>query len=137
MNKEQRQKKFIEEHPEFTYESHLQYVSHPRTKKQLTGLSAYVEKWKQKYPERTHAHRRVFIALRNGTLKKKSCFCGSTKVEAHHDDYLKPLKVKWLCKFHHVEADKVRKYKEKYKYYKRQIRGLRYKDVKSFPQLFP
>lgn len=30
--------------------------------------------------------------------------CGSReKVEAHHDDYFKPLEIRWLCKKHHDE----------------------------------
>lgn len=71
-----------------------------------------VKMWRNKNPQKTAAHRAVFIALRNGSLKKEKCFCGSYNVEAHHIDYMKPLKVKWLCKKHHAEADKQRRMKE-------------------------
>jgi len=38
-------------------------------------------------------------------LEKQPCeVCGATKVEAHHDDYTKPLEVRWLCKRHHSEV---------------------------------
>jgi len=47
----------------------------------------------------------VHLALQKGVLKKGKCFCGSLKVEAHHEDYSKPLAVKWLCKKHHIQAD--------------------------------
>lgn len=68
-----------------------------------------VDEWRAKHPERAKAHNIVYAAVRNGTLKKKPCHCGSTKVESHHEDYSKPLKVKWLCKKHHIEADKKRR----------------------------
>lgn len=44
-------------------------------------------------------------AIRNGILVRQSCeVCGtSEKVEAHHDDYNKPLEVRWLCRTHHDE----------------------------------
>ena len=39
-------------------------------------------------------------------LPKKPCeVCGELEVEAHHDDYKKPWKVRWLCKKHHEEVD--------------------------------
>lgn len=43
-------------------------------------------------------------AIANGTLVKQPCeVCGALKVEAHHDDYSKPLDVRWLCRIHHIE----------------------------------
>lgn len=49
------------------------------------------------------ARQEVFVALRNGSLKREACFCGETKTDAHHSDYFKPLEVIWLCKKHHGE----------------------------------
>lgn len=43
------------------------------------------------------------LAVHHGLLEKNPCeVCGETKVEAHHNDYSKPLEVQWLCKRHHV-----------------------------------
>jgi len=74
----------------------------------------FVKLWRQKYPERRKAHADVFVALRNGSITKQPCEkCGCEKVEAHHEDYLKPLEINWLCKKHHAEADKARRLREK------------------------
>jgi hypothetical protein len=54
------------------------------------------------YPEKATAHNRVAAALRDGRLFKQPCVeCGSLEVEAHHEDYSKPLDVVWLCTKHH------------------------------------
>ena len=54
-----------------------------------------------KYPERHKARLEVRNAVRNGVLVKPF-FCercpSITDVEAHHDDYSKPLGVVWLCR---------------------------------------
>lgn len=52
--------------------------------------------------EKTKAHNAVHYELEMGRLVKGVCeVCGCVKVEAHHDDYDKPLEVRWLCKEHH------------------------------------
>ena len=41
-------------------------------------------------------------AIRNGVLVRQPCeVCGSEPSDAHHDDYEKPLDVRWLCRLHH------------------------------------
>lgn len=66
--------------------------------------------WRERNPEKRAAHIFVGNAIRDGRLIKGVCeVCRSKKVEAHHEDYAKPLEVKWLCKKHHAEIH--RKYK--------------------------
>ncbi len=49
-------------------------------------------------------------AIRRGDLIPQPCEeCGVAKVDAHHDDYSKPLVVRWLCRKHHSEHHKAAK----------------------------
>jgi hypothetical protein len=53
------------------------------------------------------ARKQVYVEVRAGRIIKQSCEeCRIKKTEAHHDDYSKPLEVRWLCKRHHVAAHK-------------------------------
>ena len=64
-----------------------------------------VQEYREKHPEKRAAHALVTQAMRKGILIKQPCeVCGELKVEAHHDDYSKPLDVRWLCGVHHKEA---------------------------------
>lgn len=45
----------------------------------------------------------VTQAIANGFLVRQPCeICGNPKTDAHHDDYSKPLKVRWLCRRDHA-----------------------------------
>lgn len=62
--------------------------------------------WIEKNREKRNASIAVSIAVRNGTLKKECCcICSAdaSDCDAHHEDYSKPLEVKWLCRKHHKE----------------------------------
>lgn len=59
---------------------------------------------KQKYRARNIVRNRIY----RGTLTRKPCEkCGLPNAHAHHDDYSKPLEIRWLCPVHHKEAHRV------------------------------
>lgn len=61
-------------------------------------------KWQSKNRHKRSAHQKVSNAIRDGKLIRQPCeICGELRVQAHHDDYSKPLDVKWLCTKHHAE----------------------------------
>lgn len=46
----------------------------------------------------------VRAAINAGRLTRQPCeICGASSTDAHHDDYSKPLAVRWLCRPHHIE----------------------------------
>lgn len=58
----------------------------------------------KKYPEQRKAVNTVNNAIRDGRLERRPCeICGKASVEAHHDDYSKPLEVRWFCRKHHLK----------------------------------
>ena len=43
-------------------------------------------------------------AKKMGIITKMPCeICGEINTEAHHDDYEKPLQIRWVCKKHHED----------------------------------
>lgn len=64
-----------------------------------------MEKLRKKYLKKTgRAQPKVMKALSSGKLTRLPCeVCGKEPADAHHDDYNKPLKVRWLCRKCHAE----------------------------------
>jgi hypothetical protein len=59
-----------------------------------------VKERRARYPMKYKAHTAVGNAVRDGRLVKPDCCenCGSDfALHGHHDDYAKPLSVRWLC----------------------------------------
>lgn len=62
----------------------------------------YRDEYKEKYPKKYKAHCMVNNAIRGKRLYKEPCeICGNIETHGHHDDYAKPLNVRWLCAEHH------------------------------------
>lgn len=57
--------------------------------------------WRLANPEKYRAQNTVNNAIRDGKLKRQPCETCGRRAHAHHDDYSKPLDVRWLCALHH------------------------------------
>ena len=52
---------------------------------------------------RAHARAEVALMRRQGKLFDGPCeVCSSPYTHAHHEDYAKPLEIRWLCGSHHT-----------------------------------
>ena len=79
----------------------------PKNPKWLGGISLKEKgrRYRIKYPLKKTAHYMLTNAIRAGTVSRRPCeTCGKQNAEAHHNDYNKPLVVRWLCKKHHIEC---------------------------------
>lgn len=88
---------------EWHREYNRQYRQRPGVKERLAA------KARERYAKRSERPKmrcrwltqRAIIA---GRLVRQPCeVCGNVTVDAHHDDYAKPMAVRWLCRLHHRE----------------------------------
>ena len=64
----------------------------------------YIIAYRKNNPNKYKATNMVNNAIRDRKLFKEPCaICGDEQAYAHHDDYLKPLNVRWLCAIHHKQ----------------------------------
>lgn len=85
-------------------EARQAYANTPQGKKALQRGSV---EWTKRNPVKKAATTAVSNAIRDGHILREPCeVCGNVKAQAHHDDYGKPLDVRWLCTKHHAEWHK-------------------------------
>lgn len=58
---------------------------------------------KRKTDPKVRARYTLRQAVRSGRIAKLPCEQCGAAAEAHHEDYGKPLEVRWLCRPHHAE----------------------------------
>lgn len=95
-----------------THEEWLTYQRNYRTKNRdrireinRKWREKQTDKWDHRNPIARAAHSMVNKAIKKGELCRKPCeVCKTNKdIKAHHDDYNKPLEIRWLCEKHHRE----------------------------------
>lgn len=94
-------------------EARLKQKSSPefKDKERARATAKYKDSFSHKVKKL--ARLETFRAIKKGFLLKKPCeVCQSEKVDAHHDNYLEPLEVRWLCRLHHMEHHKNEKEKQ-------------------------
>lgn len=76
-----------------------------KTEVRKSKKTIYQRESRRREREKFIANSRTSYAVKTGKLIKRHCeICGSFfKINAHHEDYSKPLNVKWLCWDHHME----------------------------------
>ena len=82
----------------------------------LSCHNAYMREWRKTHhldglAKKKDTSRHIAgVYKRRGLIIAKPCeVCGSKNVQMHHDDYNKPLSVRWLCVEHHRSLHKQQK----------------------------
>lgn len=93
----ERRRRYRQRHPEIMRERRRRNRQrHPEK------FRAIRKRYRERNREKFKARQVVAFAVRHGLLVKRPCaVCRKRSVEAHHEDYAKPLEVIWLCAPHH------------------------------------
>ncbi len=72
-------------------------------------IKARIDNWRETNKEKRLAHRIIDGAIAKGSINppERCTVCNKKrKLDAHHEDYSKPLDVIWLCRKHHIARHK-------------------------------
>lgn len=98
--------------PQMPREWHVAYEHEYCKKPEVKARKAEQARLRLRDPAQRHKHEArwaVRRAIQAGKLHRGPCeVCGAAQADAHHDDYSRPLDVRWLCRSHHVEVHKAR-----------------------------
>lgn len=105
-------REYYQKHKEHCREYNRQYLrryrkTNPQSKYRVNIWQKYHKQYfeKEENAKKLQSRRKTIEAIRIGVLTRGSCetIDCTTIAEAHHDDYDKPLGVRWLCRQHHAE----------------------------------
>lgn len=98
-------KEWCDRNREHLRAKHREYYKKYRDDPEARALMmARHERYNTQNHDKLLAQQRVNRWIKIGAIKKEPCeICGSEPAHAHHDDYTRPLKIRWLCPVHHSE----------------------------------
>ncbi len=71
-------------------------------------IRKYKTDWGKRNKIKVNAALKARRAVQKGRIIKLPCeVCGDVRSQGHHDDYSKPLEVRWLCQKHHKELHRI------------------------------
>ena len=84
--------------------NHEYYLDYDRTRSKARSRIDGIKVSQKRYPVKQRARFKLHNAITRGKMEKRPCeVCGAERVDAHHEDYARPLDVRWLCRRHHME----------------------------------
>lgn len=100
-------KKCLNRQRSFEYYRHnaekVREISKRSRARRIEAIRA-TRKPRKKDPVKVKAVNAVNNAIIAGRLTRLPCeVCGDPQSQGHHEDYSKPLDVRWLCREHHME----------------------------------
>lgn len=72
------------------------------SRRDVPSSVAAARRWDAANPEKVAAQRLARRALAHGEIARQACETCGAHAEMHHDDYSRPLEVRWLCRLHHM-----------------------------------
>jgi hypothetical protein len=82
----------------------IDYYREYDKKRRNRQTNEYRARLRLEFPMAYRARTMVRNAIRDHKLFQEPCeICGNPETHAHHDNYLKPLNVRWLCPAHHSQ----------------------------------
>lgn len=90
------------------------FIEGHRVKECKLCHALYMREWRKTHPFTIEQRKKdscrsyAGVYLRRGKIEKENCYiCGSGNSQMHHDDYDKPLNIKWLCRKCHLGAHRL------------------------------
>lgn len=84
--------------------NHEYCIAYDKERSKMPERQAAIYTSSNSDPLKVWARKATHSALNRGLLVRQPCeVCGAEKSDAHHEDYTKPLAIRWFCRLHHMQ----------------------------------
>lgn len=84
------------------WERHEERLAYDRRRSRSPERRQAITTYRKQNPAKVRAQILLHNAVARGKIARQPCErCGAPRADAHHEDYTKPLDMRWLCRMHH------------------------------------